>query len=642
MKFTWFNLMPWPDLPDDFREQHRSVWVDIDSKLFDPARANAVYHEYMDQLEYADELGFDGIGVNEHHQNGYGIMPSPNIIAAGLARRTSRAAICVIGNSIALYNPPIRVAEEFAMLDCISGGRLVAGFPVGTSMDTNFCYGQIPALTRDKYAEAHELIMRAWTEDEPFAFDGKYNQLRYVNCWPKPIQKPHPPVYIPGGGSIETWDFCLDHDYNYSYLSFGGYLAGKKLLDGYWDRVAARDKDESPYRAAFAQIICVAETDEEAERLYSEHMLYFFNRCLHVYPGFSDAPGYRTIDTIKAGALDQFRASMQKLFSNTTWGQLVEAGHIIAGSPETVIDRMKDMITTLRVGHVFCLMHNGDMPDWKTRYSSKLFAERVMPHLRDMWPEWADDDRWWIHPLEDRVAPEVTMADARRDPVMPELAGRRAGGGGVSVSEHHDPAETRPSRRRVASRCEVLVFGSDGPPVVAFHGVGGHLAGNRHWPRWRRRDVACSRRCGPASATSRAKCCLEDMLDFALHGADVVHALGLEQPHLYGHSFGGMIAAEMVAIAPESYGNVGLVAPAGLWLDEHPMPDIYAMLPFEFPGVLFHDPGGQRRAADRWHRLPGPGCDDGASSSPTAVGSAPPARSCSRSPTAACPSGCTG
>ena len=91
-------------------------------------------------------------------------MPSPNIIAAGLARRTSRAAICVIGNSIALYNPPIRVAEEFAMLDCISGGRLVAGFPVGTPMDTNFCYGQIPALTRDKYAESHELIMKAWAD----------------------------------------------------------------------------------------------------------------------------------------------------------------------------------------------------------------------------------------------------------------------------------------------------------------------------------------------------------------------------------------------------------------------------------------------------------------------------------------------
>ena len=90
MKFTWFNLMPWPDLPDDFREKNRSVWVDIPNTLFDPVRANQVYNEYMDQLEYADSLGFDGIGCNEHHQNGYGIMPSPNIIAAGLARRTSK------------------------------------------------------------------------------------------------------------------------------------------------------------------------------------------------------------------------------------------------------------------------------------------------------------------------------------------------------------------------------------------------------------------------------------------------------------------------------------------------------------------------------------------------------------------------
>src|SRR6516164_8808608 len=160
MKFTWFNLLPWPYLPDDFREKNRSVWVDIDSRLFDPVKAHEVYNTYLDLLEYASTVGFDAIGCNEHHQNGYGIMPSPNIIAAALARRTKDTGLVVLGNSIALYNPPVRVAEEFAMLDCISGGRLIAGFPVGTSMDTNYCYGQIPALTRDKYAETHELIMR--------------------------------------------------------------------------------------------------------------------------------------------------------------------------------------------------------------------------------------------------------------------------------------------------------------------------------------------------------------------------------------------------------------------------------------------------------------------------------------------------
>jgi len=410
VKFTWFNLMPWPHLPEDFREKHRSVWVDIDSRLYDPAEGNRVYHEYMDQLEYADTLGFDAMGINEHHQNAYGLMPSPNIIAAGLARRTSRSAIAVIGNSIALYNPPIRVAEEFAMLDVISGGRLLAGFPVGTPMDTNFCYGQIPALTREKYYEAHELIMRAWHEEAPFAFDGKFNQLRYVNCWPRPIQKPNPPVFIPGGGSIETWDFCVNNDYNYSYLSYGGYKAAKALMDGYWETVAASGKDESPYRAGFAQVVCVAESDAEAERLYADHVLYFYNRCLHVNLGFSDPPGYRTVKTIQAGKLNQFRAENQRLFTQLTWKELVDGGYVIAGSPATVRERMEFMIKSLRLGTLFLLFQIGNMPDDKVRNSTKLFAEKVMPALRDTWPEWKNDDRFWCKPLETRVRPEESRA----------------------------------------------------------------------------------------------------------------------------------------------------------------------------------------------------------------------------------------
>jgi len=135
-----FHLMPYRDLPEDFDEKYRSVWVDPPSSLMDPLKVHQMYNDTLDELELAAAVGFDGICVNEHHQNAYGFMPSPNLMAASLARRTKDVAIIVLGNSIALYNPPIRVAEEFAMLDCISGGRLVAGFPVGTSMDTNFCY----------------------------------------------------------------------------------------------------------------------------------------------------------------------------------------------------------------------------------------------------------------------------------------------------------------------------------------------------------------------------------------------------------------------------------------------------------------------------------------------------------------------
>jgi alkanesulfonate monooxygenase SsuD/methylene tetrahydromethanopterin reductase-like flavin-dependent oxidoreductase (luciferase family) len=412
MKFTWFNLMPWPYLPDDFREKYRSVWVDIPSSLYDPEKGHHLYHTYLDQLEYAEELGFDGLGVNEHHANGYGLMPSPNIMAATLSRRTSRAALVDLGNSIALYNPPLRVTEEFAMLDVLSGGRLIGGFPVGTSMDTNYCYGQIPALTRDKYREAHDLIIKAWAANEAFAFNGEYTKLRYVNCWPKPIQKPHPPIFIPGGGSLETYDFCLDHDYNYSYLSFTGYVRGKELMDGYWNRVAARGKDESPYRAGFAQIVCVGETDAEAEQLYAEPIKYFFNRCLHVFPGFADAPGYRTIKTIKAGVLSQLSAARQLMFSTLEWKTLVDDRFIIAGGPDTVCQQMEEMIRSLRVGHVFCLLHMGNMRDEVTRHSTKLFAEKVMPKLRNIWPEYANDDRFWIKPLASRREPQKSLGGA--------------------------------------------------------------------------------------------------------------------------------------------------------------------------------------------------------------------------------------
>ena len=143
MKLHWFHLAPWQNLPKDFNETYRSVWVDVPSHLFDPVQANHHYNDFLDELELADQVGFDGICVNEHHQNAYGLMPSPNLMAAALTRRTQNAAIVVLGNSIALYNPPVRIAEEFAMLDCMSGGRLVAGFPVGTPMDTNFGYGQV-------------------------------------------------------------------------------------------------------------------------------------------------------------------------------------------------------------------------------------------------------------------------------------------------------------------------------------------------------------------------------------------------------------------------------------------------------------------------------------------------------------------
>ena len=408
MKLLWFHLMPYTELPEDFREKHPSVWVDIHSSLFDPKRAHLMYNDFMDELEFAAECGFDAICVNEHHSNGYGLMPSPNLIATALARRTTDTALCVMGNSLALYNPPTRVAEEFAMIDCISGGRLIAGFPVGTPMDTCYAYGQNPSMLRDRYREAHELVMRAWSEPETFAFNGRFNQQRYVNIWPRPVQQPHPPVWVPGGGSIETWQWCAEMDYIYSYLSYYGYKAGRAVLDGFWNEMERLGKDRNPYRAGFLQFVGVAETREEAMKLYAEPAEYFFGRCLHVGAKFAAPPGYSSEATQRAGIQSQVAQAAgagTSLPSSNRFSQLaremaeiVDRAYIVIGSPDEVAEQLKEVATSLNVGHLMLLLQFGNMSKDLTRYNTKLFAEKVMPQLKDLFSEW--EDRWWPQPME--------------------------------------------------------------------------------------------------------------------------------------------------------------------------------------------------------------------------------------------------
>jgi alkanesulfonate monooxygenase SsuD/methylene tetrahydromethanopterin reductase-like flavin-dependent oxidoreductase (luciferase family) len=397
MKLEMFHLMPYRELPADFAEEYHSVWVDVPSHLFDPARAYEMYHDTLDELEYAAVCGYDGICVNEHHQNAYGMMPSPNIMAATLARRTQNVALIVLGNSIALYNPPVRVAEEFAMLDVISGGRLVAGFPVGTSFDTNFAYGLNPATLRARYYEAEDLITQAWTNPDVFSFDGAFTQLRYVNIWPRPLQKPHPPIWIPGGGSIETWGWCLDKGYLYAYLSYSGFKRGKTVMDGFWRKADELGKPRNPYQAGFLQLVAVGASESEVEERYGPHGEYFYNKMLHVYPGFRDAPGYRTLDTIRAGLngqTTQFGDRPPEL----KWKDLVAQGNIVAGTPSQVTEQLEQVVKDLHIGHLMVLNQFGSIPRDLAMQNIRLTGTEVLPRLRSIWDgQW--DDHWWIKPM---------------------------------------------------------------------------------------------------------------------------------------------------------------------------------------------------------------------------------------------------
>jgi hypothetical protein len=168
-----------------------------------------------------------------------------------------------------------------------------------------------------------------------------------------------------------------------------------------------------------------------------------------VFPPFADPPGYRTINTIKYGALSQLRLEAQNIFSNLTWKQLVDERFIIAGSPDSVRQQLEEGIKGLRVGHLFCLLHKGNMPDWKTRLSTKLFAEKVMPELRDIWPEWKHDNRWWITPMAERLRPEENPPGAPG----PQAARRPAepasdGAGALRASRRPARATGRAGARR--------------------------------------------------------------------------------------------------------------------------------------------------------------------------------------------------
>src|SRR6185312_5487395 len=165
---------------------------------------------------------------------------------------------------------------------------------LGTPMDSTFSYGTQPDQLRDRWQEAHDLILRAWEADEPFAFNGRYNKLRYVNLWPKPMQKPRPPIWVPGGGSVETWELTNKYNYCYGHLSFSGLQKAKPVVDGYWDFVDGAGGDMNPHRFAFTQIICVSETDQLAEKEYAEGVEYFYRFGNKVPRSFVTAPGYQS------------------------------------------------------------------------------------------------------------------------------------------------------------------------------------------------------------------------------------------------------------------------------------------------------------------------------------------------------------
>jgi alkanesulfonate monooxygenase SsuD/methylene tetrahydromethanopterin reductase-like flavin-dependent oxidoreductase (luciferase family) len=378
MKVFFFHLMPYADLDLSYADRYNSAWVTLPNSYFDPKVGQRLYNRYIGELELADQLGFDGICVNEHHQTAYGLMPAPNLIAAALARSTRNAKIAILGRALPLVNNPVSIAEEFAMLDHLSGGRIITGFVRGIGSEY-FASGVNPTHSHARYYEAHELILRAWTETGPFRFRGRHYEFDYVNLWPRPLQQPHPPVWIPSQGSSETIEWAAAAERKYTYLqTFSPINSAKKASDLYRQVAERHGYEAEPSQMGWAVPIYVAETDEIARRELKPHIEAFFNKFLRFPLEMRLPPGYSSIASTKSLIESKFATRANA----TTIDSLMDLGMVVAGSSATVRDTLLHYQRELGFGHLIAMLQVASLPADLTDKNLGLFASEVMPFLR--------------------------------------------------------------------------------------------------------------------------------------------------------------------------------------------------------------------------------------------------------------------
>src|SRR5437660_238604 len=378
MQFTCFHLMPYRPMDLAERNKHRSAWVVLPNSLYDPELGAQHYESYLDQLTSAEALGFDVIGVNEHHQTAYGMMPAPNLIASALIQRTKKIKIAVLGRALPLTNNPIYIAEEFAMLDNLSKGRIIAGFVRGIGSEYHSS-GVNPFFSHERFHEAHDLIIRAWTERGPFAFDGDHFNLRYVNLWPRPYQTPHPPVWIQSQGSSETVAWAADPKRKYPFLvTFSSADLVARYHNTYRDQARQYGYEAAADQLGWACPIYVAETDERARAEAGRAVETLFNDFLRQSFEMLMPPGYTSMRSMKNFV--QMRRGLGG--GKATADGLIESGTALIGSPKTVLAGIERMRERTGFGILVALLQFGILSDDLTRRNMDLFSAEVMPHLK--------------------------------------------------------------------------------------------------------------------------------------------------------------------------------------------------------------------------------------------------------------------
>jgi len=382
MRAWQFSETAYPYLPP--ADTYPSIRVSLPNRVFDPKKGAALWDRYLDEWCIAEDEGLE-IMINEHHQTATCVDPAAPLVLAALARVTKKARLLILGNPIANRNQPVRVAEEMAVCDMLSHGRIEAGFVRGVPYEILPANAN-PVRMNERHWEALDLIIKAWTtHDGPFSWEGQFFHERAVNIWPRCYQDPHPPIWISttspsGAHKVGTRGYVQA-----TFLT--GFEGTRQVFDGYrrgWKEAGLKG-DVPIDRLAYAALVYVAPTEKEA-RAGAEKLLWYVT-ANKVPPHISNPPGYVSV----AANLAMIRGAEHPLSGfakNATVDGAIDSGLMFAGTPDQVIKQFQKVYNYVGgFGHLLIMGQAGFLEHDDTVLGIRTFGREVYPRLKELYPD---------------------------------------------------------------------------------------------------------------------------------------------------------------------------------------------------------------------------------------------------------------
>ena len=358
----------------------------LSNETYDPRLGAHLYNRYIDENLYAEEMGFDGLMLNEHHSTPFCMGGVMNLEAAILARMSKRAKIVLLGNILPIWDDPLWLVEQLAIIDIISEGRLVSGWVRGGGRES-VAHNAPPAHNWERFLEAHEFIIKAWTTPGPFRWEGKHYQYRYVNPWARPYQKPHPPIWLPGVVSTNSLMWAAENRYPYVMLATS-LEPTKQSFQLYLDTAAELGYEAGTQNLGYLWKVHVDETEELADEVGRKFVQGpsnpflagnegIDNTAVNNLPGLTSRrrllPTRTSVTTARGGSS-----------SSRPYEEQTADYSIISGTPKTVLPKIRHVLEYLRPGSVFFWDGDGAMTHDDQMRSLRLMGEEVLPAVREM------------------------------------------------------------------------------------------------------------------------------------------------------------------------------------------------------------------------------------------------------------------